>query len=169
LEKQTLVDQRRGRVRAFIEAHQEQLARQGSVVCSYRWRDGRKVGPYYRLAYREGTQQRSLYLGNDMELVTEIRGTLQALQQPKQQQRAVRCHKAAIRSELAKCREGLRRELAIRGLRLQGHEVRGWRSPGRCPSSTNKALSNSNEELPGDKRDKKLPTTKGVEHEQHRA
>ena len=164
MENQTFVDQRRSRVRDFVEAHREQLARQGTIVCSYRWRIGRKVGPYYRLAYREGSQQRSLYLGNDMELVTEIRGMLQALQQPKQQQRAVQRHKVAIRSALAECREGLRRELAIRGLRLQGHEVRGWRSPGRHPVSTSK--SSRNKEHPGDE-GKKLPAAKGVEHEQH--
>ena len=131
MENRTFVDQRRSQVRDFVKAHREQLARQGAIVSSYRWRDGRKVGPYHRLAYREGSRQRSLYLGTDMELVTEIRGTLQALQQPKQQQRAVRRYKAAIRSALAECQEGLRRELAVRGLRLQGYEVRGWRSPGR--------------------------------------
>ena len=136
MENRPVVDQRRERILAAIEARREQLAHQGTIVASYRQRGGRKVGPYFRLAYREGSNQRSLYLGSDVELIAEVGRVLQNLQQPERQQCAVRRCKAAIRTSLAHCRAELRRELAIRGLRLQGYEVRGWRTPGARRAAT---------------------------------
>ena len=113
-----------------MEAHAEELAHQGVVVASFRRRGGRVVGPYYRLTFRDGRRQRSLYLGNDVELVAEVRAALREIQTPWQERRAVRQHKKTIRKALAQCKVELRRELRRRGLRLQGYEVRGWQTPG---------------------------------------
>jgi hypothetical protein len=130
LEIRHFVDQRRQRIGNFIDAHAEQLTHQGTIVSSFRCRGGQRVGPYYRLTFREGRNQRSLYLGNDMDLIAEARTVLQELQRPYRERRAVQRCKSAIRKALTHCRTELRRELARRGLRLQGHEVRGWHTPG---------------------------------------
>jgi len=116
-----------------MEVHTAELAQQGVVVESFRRRGGRVVGPYYRLAFRHGKVQRSMYLGTDMELVAEVRAALRKLQGPQRMRWALRRRRKAI-TALAECRAELRRELARRGLRLQGYEVRGWHTPGlRAP------------------------------------
>ena len=112
-----------------MKVHADLLARQGGIVASFRRCAGRAVGPYYRLAFRDGTVQRSLYLGTDAALVAEVRAALGKLQAPQRERRALQRHKKAVRKALAECRDGLRRELARRGLRLQGYEVRGWQTP----------------------------------------
>ena len=129
LEKSKVVDQRRQRVFAFIEAHAPQLARQGTVVSSFRRRGGQKIGLYCRLAFREGRVQRSIYLGDDMALVDEVRAALERLQRPHRERCALRRQKKAIRKELAQCRAELKRELARRGWWLKGSEIRGWCTP----------------------------------------
>ena len=64
----------------FIRSHADTFARCGSVVASYRTKNGRRCGPYYRLAYRSGGRQRSLYLGASEELVAQVRSLLTELQ-----------------------------------------------------------------------------------------
>ena len=87
-----------------------------------------KCGPYYRLAYRDDGRQRSVYLGREGPLVDEVRRLLADLQRPLHRQRlmnrlcrqaraAVRVHKTRVDAQLRAC-----------GLRLQGFEVRGWRT-----------------------------------------
>jgi hypothetical protein len=123
-----LVDQRRQKVLAFIKAHKEALARQGSVVKSFRRRAGRVVGPYYRLAFRDSRRQRSVYLGADAELAAEVHAMLQEIQGTREERRALRQLKRSIRKALSECKAQLRRELGHRGLWLKGYEVRGWRA-----------------------------------------
>jgi hypothetical protein len=139
LEKSQVVDQRRQRVLAFLQAHAVPLSRQGTVVSSFRRRGGRKIGPYYRLAFRDGRVQRSLYLGDDMALVKEVRAALEALQRPRRARHALRRQKKAIRKALAQCRAELEGELARRGWWLKGSEIRGWCTPRPQVSVTSRA------------------------------
>ena len=125
------MDGRRKRVLEFIQAHMEQLAQQGTVVASFRRRANQVKGPYYRLAFREGQRQRSMYLVNDEALVAEVRAALRRIQASQHERRAFERRKKAIRKVLAQCRAELRRELERRGLRLQGYELRRWQTPGR--------------------------------------
>ena len=90
------VDQRRQRIVAFIETHAEQLARQGAVVAAYRLRDGRVVGPGYRLSFRLGQVRRSVYLGAKLELIAEVRKVLEELQKPWRKRRALALLKKGI-------------------------------------------------------------------------
>ena len=46
-----------------ILAQAELLRHQGAVVATWRTQRGRTSGPFYRLAYRQGGRQRSIYLG----------------------------------------------------------------------------------------------------------
>ena len=94
------------RVRAVVMAQPRRFARQGSVVASWRVYAGRKLGPYFRLAYREGRRQRSIYLGRCAELARRVRELLAELQG----------------------------QLAVWGIRLEGFRFRGVRralGPGR--------------------------------------
>jgi hypothetical protein len=113
---------------ALLVARPERFARQGSVVASWRRRGTHTYGPYYRLIYREEGRQRSIYLGRAGGLVEAIRGRLLTLQAPLRAHRAAertRRHAAALmrasKAQLNLC-------LRPWGLRLQGFEVRGWRT-----------------------------------------
>ena len=129
-------DRRRQRVLEFLDAHREDFTQQGAVVASFRRRGGRMVGPYFRLAFREGRGQRSVYLGAEGELVAEVREVLQRIQAPWRERQAIQRNKKMIRKALAQCKDELRRELGRRGLRLQGYEVRGWRTLGSADGGT---------------------------------
>jgi hypothetical protein len=113
---------------ALLAARPDLFARQGSVVASWRRRGTHTYGPYYRLIYREASRQRSIYLGRAGGLVEEVRGRLLALQAPlrarRASQRAGRQAAALVRASKAR----LNLQLRPWGLRLQGFEVRGWRT-----------------------------------------
>jgi len=113
---------------ALLAARPELFARQGSVVASWRRRGAYTYGPYYRLIYREEGRQCSVYLGRAGGLVEEIRGRLLASQAPLRERRAVertRRHAAAL---MRASKTQLNLQLRPWGLRLQGFEVRGWRT-----------------------------------------
>jgi hypothetical protein len=127
-----LVDQERHRkyetVRQFVLGHGALLAKQGRVVEAWRTYRDRKLGPYFRLAYREHGRQRSIYLGQSIELADRVRALLQECQARVRQQRAWQRLREQARTELKRNRAAWRHELARVGLRLQGSEVRGWRA-----------------------------------------
>ena len=96
----TSVDQKRGELLGFLAAHSARFAAQGSVQESHRLYQGRKLGPYYRLSFREAGRQCSLYIGRDRVLAAEIQAQLQKLQEPRVRTRQLeRC--------LADCRRNL--------------------------------------------------------------
>src|SRR5438094_953340 len=108
-------------------AHPEIFSRQGAVLVSWRSRQGRKLGPYYRLAYREGGRQRALYLGSSAELAGEVRSALQVLQAPRQRRRAWQVQWKKGRAALRRQKLQWDAELRRLGLYLKGYEVRGSR------------------------------------------
>jgi len=132
LENREFVDQkamhRLKAIQRWIETHREQLSRQGSVVETYRNYCGRKLGPYYRLAYRDRNgRQRSIYLGASVELAEQVRRLLEEYQAGLREQRE-RCRvRKILCAELKKAKALWADELAKCGLRLQGYEIRGWR------------------------------------------
>jgi hypothetical protein len=128
MENRKSADQHAHPAMALLAARPDLFARQGSVVASWRRRGTRTYGPYYRLIYRDERRQRSIYFGRAGGLVEEVRGRLRALQAPLRDRRAVqrtRRHAAAL-MRASKARLNL--QLRPWGLRLQGFEVRGWRT-----------------------------------------
>ncbi len=111
----------------LISARPDLFGRQGSVVPTWRCRNGKRFGPYYRLAYGEDGRQRSVYLGRAGAVVERVRQMLHSLQKPLRQwrmfRRIDRQARAALRANSARV-TALLRPL---GLRLRGFEVRGWR------------------------------------------
>ena len=97
-------------------------------MATYRFRQGRRLGPYYRLTCRAANGlQRSLYLGLDGPLVAAVRERLQKLQQARREQ----LHWAHLRRAVQQGRRAsqlaLAAELAAYELTLRGAEIRGWR------------------------------------------
>lgn len=112
----------------LITARPDIFTRQGSVSPTWRHRNGRAFGPYYRLSYRDDGRQCAIYLGRDGPLVQRVRHLLQKTQNPLRQKqifdRIERETRAALRTNNAR----LAMLLRPLGLRLKGYEVRGWRT-----------------------------------------
>lgn len=125
------VDQKRHQRRAAILAAIRQagpvLAASGSIVKSFRTYRGRRLGPFYRLAYRESGRQKTIYLGRDAELVAAARGLLEAQQARERIRRILRRQRSAVQAGLRAAKAAWAQELEKNGLSLQGYEVRGWR------------------------------------------
>ena len=111
----------------LIRMKPELFALQGHVAETWRHRNGKKYGPYYRLGYRLAGRQHSIYLGRASELVEQIRCALQAVQLPHYERRLFRDMERQVRASLRVCRVRVSRLLRPYGLRLKGYEVRGWR------------------------------------------
>jgi hypothetical protein len=111
----------------LIEANPQFFARCGHVAESWRQRNGRKFGPYYRLAYRDGGRQKSVYLGRAGELVEQVRQRLAAIQGPRRQCFALRRLQRNIRTTLRVDKRNIAKLLRPYGLRLKGMELRGLR------------------------------------------
>ncbi len=101
------------------------FARQGVVVATWRWYRGRRLGPYWRLAYREAGRQCSVYLGRMGEGVRRVRGVLARLQRGLRSRRAVRRLTRRVRASLRAHLAEFDRRLAELGLWRKGFEVRG--------------------------------------------
>jgi hypothetical protein len=133
LENPESVDQKRAAVRRLLAELASTLRRQGSVQQSWRTYRGRRLGPFYRLAYREGGRQCSVYLGSDEELVNEVRQTLQVLQSPLRHDRQLERQLTLVKAALKDQKQALDGELRQQGLYRKGAEIRGWRSRPRKP------------------------------------
>jgi hypothetical protein len=129
---------RRAKLFRFLSAHGSLLATQGSVQGSYRRYQGRKLGPFFRLSFREAGKQRSLYIGRDQALAAEIQAHVQKLQAPRAQARQLERSLADCRRNLKLAKLEFRCRLQTQGLRLRGNEIRGWRTHrqlGSAPST----------------------------------
>lgn len=110
----------------FLERHADALRRQGSIVQSWRTRNGRRFGPYSRLTIRDATgQQRAVYLATD-ELLARARAALAALRAPRQQVLQLARVRQALKRGQRAAQADLRRQLRAVGLALKGTEIRGW-------------------------------------------
>lgn len=111
----------------LIRMKPELFAAQGHVAATWRHRDGKRFGPYYRLGYRLGGRQHSIYLGRAGELVEQVRRELEAVQMPLVQRRMFRTLEQQVRASLRIHKQRVSVLLRPYGLRLKGYEVRGWR------------------------------------------
>ena len=128
MENTRAVDQTSHRALDLIASNAALFARQGAVVASWRDYRGRKLGPYYRLAYREDGRQRSVYLGCCARLVERVRQALAAVQAPLRQSRVLRRLKTRAKAAFRAAKAELDRRLRPVGLFLKGMEIRGWRT-----------------------------------------
>lgn len=103
------------------------LAATGSIVETWRTYQGRRLGPYYRLAYRESGRQKTIYVGKDAELVVAARSLLEELHVNERIRRTMERQQLAVRAGLRAAKAAWAQELQKSGLTLKGYEVRGWR------------------------------------------
>jgi hypothetical protein len=113
---------------ALLAANPQFFAQHGTVSTYWRRRGDKKYGPYYRLRYRDGQSTRTIYLGSQGPLVDRVCQTLQKLQRPLQERRALNQLHRQIRDALRADRRYVDAGLRSLGLRLKGFEVRGWRT-----------------------------------------
>ena len=123
-----VVDQKRDDLLRFLAEHSDLFALQGSVQESYRVYQGRQLGPFFRLSFRQAGKQRSRYIGRDPALAAQIERRLEELQAPLVGARQIERSLADQRHQLKLAKVEFRRRLEAHGLRLQGNEIRGWRT-----------------------------------------
>ena len=97
-------------------------------VATWRRRGTRTCGPYYRLTYRDGGRQHSLYLGRAGTLLNQVRRSLETLQQPLRQNRTINRLRRQVCAALRVHKVRVGTLLRPFGLWLKGFEVRGWRT-----------------------------------------
>jgi hypothetical protein len=127
LENRPVVDQLDHPALRLLAAQPELFLQQGSVIATWRRRNGKTFGPYYRLSYRSGGRQYAIYLGRTGALVEQVRDTLATLQRPRTERREFKRLERQVRASLRIEKISLRKLLYPYGLRLKGNEIRGWR------------------------------------------
>ena len=144
LEMARVVEQMDHATLRLMAARPELFARHGSVVATWRQRPHpdplptnlRSVpgegtccyGPYHCLSYRDEGRQRSIYLGWEGPLVEEVRRRLEHLQRPLRERWALDRLRRKVATALRADNRQLDAQLRAYGLRIQGFEVRGWRT-----------------------------------------
>jgi hypothetical protein len=127
LENSKRADQLEHPALRWIAARPDIFARRGHIAASYRSRNGKRFGPYYRLAFRDGDRQCSIYLGVDGPVVEQTRRSLDAVQRPHLERRAISRLQRQIRNALRVEKSHLSALLQPYGLHLKGMELRGMR------------------------------------------
>ena len=130
----------------LLQNSPHRFARQGAVVPTWRTYQGKRLGPYYRLAYREGNQQRSIYLGRQSPLVDQVRRLLGLCQA----NHRFRCHARRSRAEFRKRVLRPLKQYLQDAFRLYGHGLyfKGWEIRGIRDFIAWKKLSSSLPEMP---------------------
>lgn len=128
MENRTFVDQRRAKVKRFFAEHHAEICRQGTVVTTYRWRSGRRLGPYFQLTCRVGTRQVAVYLGADEDIARSVREMLAQAQGARTTDKRIAKVRRLLRRQARLARKIVDVELEPLGLHRQGNEIRGWRS-----------------------------------------
>ena len=113
------------RVRVQLWARRRLFARQGAVVASWRVYRGRRLGPYYRLAFRDQGRQESLYLGRCQGLVDWVKRLIVWIQRPLRHRRGMRKAIARAKIALRRSKDDLAELLSTIGIRMKGWEFRG--------------------------------------------
>jgi hypothetical protein len=130
-QKSILVDEhtdpRFRRIAQRILTHAETIAREGTIVASWCWRGGHRLGPYWRIAFRDRGRQKSIYLGRSEPLLRQVRQLLVDLKQPQRQEKSLCLLHRQARAELRRRKALWDRDLRARGLYTRGYAVRGTR------------------------------------------
>jgi hypothetical protein len=112
-------------VERFILAHRPLFLANGFVVTEWRRRKGLCFGQYFRLRYRDGNIQRSIYLGPYDILAEKIRRLLQKLQFHRTCRRLSKKIRVSLRLE----KKNLKNMLHACGYNLKGNEIHKSKSP----------------------------------------
>jgi hypothetical protein len=122
-----IVERRFQRIAEQMLAKAHLMAREATVVATWRWWRGLKFGPYWRVAYRDRGRQKSIYLGRSDVLAARVLRLLDDLRRPERERKAWSQLQAQARAELRHQKALWERELRVRGLYSRGYAVRGMR------------------------------------------
>ena len=129
------------RVVQLVESRPDIFSLQGSVVEGWRQYRGRRLGPYFRLVYREERRQKSIYLGRSVTLADRVRQYLQAIQITHRDKKSYARIRQQIRRSLREQKAKWEKDLAGLGLWAKGFEVRSSNpAVRRKPASTKDAV-----------------------------
>lgn len=107
----------------------ESLRSQGFVNPEFRYRSGRRWGPYYKLRWRQNGRQRVLYLGADEIAVSRIRKALEVWQQPVRLAKEAENLLRQTRTALKSLRDLLTPQISEDGRIWHGYGSRRPRNP----------------------------------------
>lgn len=114
------------RIRRAIGAQGKLFAAQGTIVASWKTHQGKRLGPYYRVAYRVDGKQKSLYLGVSKWLVAQVRALLSSLQALLREHRMIERLKRQARQAFVASKRHLAHLLhSTLGVVTRGWEFRG--------------------------------------------
>lgn len=111
-------------LRKRLRAAGRALAESGTLEATWRTYRGRRLGPYFRLAYRRRGRRKSIYVGRSAELAGRLRQLLAALRAPAEERRQLRRLRAAARRALGTQKAAWQAALARHGLVAKGYEIR---------------------------------------------
>ncbi len=111
------------RIRSQIHERKEFIARNGSVVAGWRTYRAIRLGPYYRVAFRQNHALQSIYIGRNERLVTMVRALIEELKQSRSQDRLIRRLRCAARRALRRSLAELEVHVAPLGYRRRGFRL----------------------------------------------
>jgi len=104
------------------------FATQGTITTTWRTYRGRRLGPYFRLTWRENGRQRAIYLGRQTPLVDEVRHLLHEAQTIRRMLSEHRRRQALFREHVIRPIQRYLQEVFLlfgNGLYLDGWHLRG--------------------------------------------
>ncbi len=121
------------RALTLLREEPTRFADQGTVVETWRTYRGRRLGPYYRLAWRENGRQRSIYLGRQGPVVRQVRILLHQAHTQRRIRRQARLRATQFRKDVSRpIRQYIKEIFRLfgNGLYIKGSEIRGIRTAG---------------------------------------
>jgi hypothetical protein len=112
----------------LIAGRPARVAWPGSLVATWRNYRGRRLGPYYYFRYRAAGRRNSIYLGGEGPSVERVRQELANRQRLWAERQVLHDLRRQALASLRIHKRSLQNEISRLGLRLQGWEVRGWRT-----------------------------------------
>jgi hypothetical protein len=116
------------RLEAQILARKDFFALHGRVEAAWRENSGKRLGPYYRVVFREEGRRKSMYLGREELLAERVAYLLAELQSFHRERRTTRRLRAAIRASLRREKTRLEKMIAPLGFRMKGYAFHRRRS-----------------------------------------
>jgi hypothetical protein len=88
------------KLRLQLLAHQELIANDGCLAATWKTYRGKRLGPYYRVEFRQDRAVKTIYLGRDPLLVEYAAALIDDIKKPNRQKRYLRRLRAEIRASL---------------------------------------------------------------------
>jgi hypothetical protein len=88
------------KLRLQLLAHQELIAKDGCLAATWKNYRGKRLGPYYRVEFRQDRAVKTIYLGRDPLLVEFATALIDDIKKPSRQKRYLRRLRAEIRASL---------------------------------------------------------------------